>query len=538
MLTETRLNLPRLLVGSEGTLALFTAATLHTSPLPAHRGVGLLLFGRLESALNVVQALIAQQPSACDLLDRRLLSLGRESDPRFEQLIPQSAEAGLIVEQTGYTESQVRQRIRMAFDAARHVDASSRLAAEAYSPDEIDLLWSLPQRVVPNLTRIAGESRPLPFIEDIAVPPAVLRDVLRQAQTVLQKHRVTASLYAHAASGQIHLRPFLPMPTAADGPAMEALARELYEVVLAVGGTISGEHGDGLPRTAFLRTQYGPLYKVFREVKEIFDPRHLLNPGKIVSDDPHLTVKDFRPTPVVTSSEPDESGTTTAISQLTPATETAAPAVPLVGLQLRWTAEAVAEEALRCNGCGVCRTQDPGSRMCPFFRAAPREEASPRAKANAVRTYVSGFLDAADLSGEEMKRLANLCFNCKQCELECPSNIDVPHLMIEAKAAVRGGQWVAPQRLDPVASALLRRAGLQVDADLQLAPQQPRRPLDAGTTRGDRVGASPAAIRRTHVPVRCREVAPRAAGRCPRGQRFTLWITSPTSMTRRLAGLW
>lgn len=436
VLSEQRLNFPRLLVGSEGTLGLFAGATLHTAPLPAHRGVGLLLFGRLETALSIVPRLIEQQPSACDLLDRRLLSLGRESDPRFEQIIPLSAEAGLLVEQTGYNSTQTRQRIRMAFDVARSVDPSVRLAAEATTDEDVDFLWSLPQRVVPNLIGLLGETRPQPFVEDMAVAPDQLHDVIRRLQLVLQKHRVTASLYAHAASGQIHLRPFLPLPRPEDGLAREALARELYEIVVDAGGTISGEHGDGFSRTAFLRTQYGELYRVFREVKEIFDPHNLLNPGKIVSDDPHLTIKHFRPLPVLPAAE------TSRTAEPAPSDDR------LVPLQLRWRPVEMAEETLRCNGCGVCRTQQAGLRMCPMFRIDPREEASPRAKANIVREHLSGFLDAAEFSGEDVKRLANLCFNCKQCQIECPSNVNIPHLMIEAKAqyttanGLRRSDWI------------------------------------------------------------------------------------------------
>jgi FAD/FMN-containing dehydrogenase/Fe-S oxidoreductase len=442
VLTEDHLHVPRLLVGSEGTLAMFTAATLHTSPLPPHRGVALLLFGRMDSALGVVQSLSEQQPSACDLIDRRLLSLGREADPELERLIPQTAEAALIVEQTGYTEPQVRQRIRMAIDAARAVDSSVRLAAEAYTPEDVEFLWSLPQKVVPNLIRLVGQTRPQPFVEDIAVPPPSLQDVLKQAQRVLQKHQVTASLYAHAASGQIHLRPFLPLPTESDAPRIEAVARELYDVVLAQGGTISGEHGDGLSRTAFLRTQYGPLYRVFKEVKDLFDPHHLLNPGKIVSDDPHLTVKHFRPLPRTERHDGPGPAPADIPSPSVPAAERPAGANGTVTLQLHWTLDDVADAALRCNGCGVCRTQHEGLRMCPLFRLSPREEASPRAKANVMRSQLAGLLSAGDLASEEMKQLANLCFNCKQCQLECPSNVDIPHLMIEAKA-----QYVAANGL-------------------------------------------------------------------------------------------
>ncbi len=408
VMTPDSLNLPRLLVGSEGTLALFTAATLNTAPLPAQRGVALLLFGQLESAIRTVQAINDQQPTACDLLDRRILSLAREADPEFERLIPNSAEAGLIVEQTGFTERQVRDRIQSIVNVAREQEARVLLARQAFDFEGVEFLWSLPKRVVPLLARLKGGVRPVPLVEDIAVPPEALRDFLVRAQKVLQRHQLTSSLYAHAASGQVHLRPFLPIPTDADADRIEAIARDLYEVVFAVGGSISGEKGDGLSRTAFIRSQYGPLYRVFQQVKDIFDPHNLMNPGKIISNDQHATIRHFRPVP--------------ANGELT------------VPLQLRWQSETMGAAATQCNGCGSCRSQEAGLRMCPFFRTDPVEEASPRAKANVMRGFATGGLDPKDMSSDDMKRLANLCFNCKQCRDECPSNVDIPHLMIEAKA--------------------------------------------------------------------------------------------------------
>jgi ferredoxin len=177
--------------------------------------------------------------------------------------------------------------------------------------------------------------------------------------------------------------------------------------VFAVRGSVSGEKGDGLSRTAFIRSQYGPLYRVFQQVKEVFDAHNLLNPSKIISNDQHATIRHFRPL--------------------------AAPEPPVV-LQLQWSETPLQETAALCNGCGSCRTQDAALRMCPFFRLDPIEEASPRAKANVMRGFATGTLDPRDMSGDGMKRLASLCFNCKQCRIECPSNVDIPHLMIEAKA--------------------------------------------------------------------------------------------------------
>ncbi|NQV28044.1 MAG: FAD-binding protein [Rhodopirellula sp.] len=408
------LNLPRLIAGSEGTLGLMTELTLHTSPLPEFRSVALLLFGKMEDAIDSVLAVISQQPSACDLLDRRLLMLGRENDSRFANFIPPTAEAGLLIEQTGFSEQQARDRIEMAISAVKAVHADVLLAIEAWDFDGVEFLWELPHRVVSLLARMRGGTRPLPFLEDVAVPPEALQEFFVRIQQVLRKHDVTASLYSHAASGQIHMRPFMSTPRQKDGPRLDALIRDFNDVAISLGGTISGEHGDGLSRSAFVKDQYGPLYSVFRQVKDIFDPHNLMNPGKIVTEDETLPASKFRPELV------DENGFV--------------PENGLVQLQLNWSPAELSVAAEACNGCGGCRTQHEELRMCPFFRNDPSEESSPRSKANVMRSLVSGASDPATRSSPEFQKLASLCFNCRQCELECPTNVRIPHLMIEAKA--------------------------------------------------------------------------------------------------------
>jgi len=411
VLQGDKVNLPRLLVGSEGTLGLFTAATLMTLPLPHQRVAALVLFRDLEKALEAVQEVCQLEPSACDLLDRRILSLARDANDQFSELIPPSAEAALLVEFTDFGDLPLRRRLDEALKIIHAADPNSLVAMQAFTFEEVEFLWSLPSRVVSLLNQLRGETRPVPLVEDIAVPPAVLRDFLLRAQRVFQKHWVTASLYAHAASGQVHFRPFLNVSQPGNRLQLESLARELYEVAVSCGGTISGEHGNGLSRTAFIRTQYGPLYRVLQQIKGFFDPMNLLNPGKIISNEAHLTIQNFR----ASLSADQESS-------------------ELVPLQLKWAPGEFAETTLRCNGCGDCRGQSSHLRMCPFFHEDQIEDASPRAKANLMRSVANGTIDPKTFSTDEAKELADLCFNCKQCHRECPSTVDIPALAIEAKA--------------------------------------------------------------------------------------------------------
>ena len=414
-LQKSLVDLPRLLAGSEGTLAIATELTLQTLPLPEYRGTTVLMFGTLSAALQAMQLLLILEPSACDLLDRRLLNLGCEDDSRFLNVVHPSAEAGLFVEFSGNTREEIRQRLRNAEVMLGDIDSDLLKAYTATDVSDVEWLWSLPARVVSLLARLKGASRPLPFVEDIAVPPAAISEFLTLAQKTFQKHEVTATLYAHAATGQLHLRPMLPLPTSDTAEQIETIARDLYRHVKIVGGTISGEHGDGLARTAFIRSQYGPLYKTFQQVKDIFDPQRLLNPDKIVSNDGQLTIRHLRKT----------------VPQVVPADSTD-DRLPI--LQLTWSEQEAMEAASRCNGCGSCRTLDPAARMCPFYHEDPIEENSPRSKANLLRRVISGQDSAELMASEAVKAVAESCFNCKQCQLECPSEVDIPHLMLEARA--------------------------------------------------------------------------------------------------------
>jgi Fe-S oxidoreductase len=205
-----------------------------------------------------------------------------------------------------------------------------------------------------------------------------------------------------------------------DRQKISRLAGEFYEAVFEVGGAISGEHGDGLARTAFIPNQYGELHRVFRELKGIFDPHNLLNPGKIVSDTPDLLTRNLRSRPDAATRPNDPPR------------------------QLSWNRLEILETARRCNGCGACRTQALPERMCPLFRVEPCEEATPRAKANLMRHVLEGTLEAGALQSDACKQVLDLCVNCKMCRLECPAAVDIPRLVTEIKGnyvAENGLRW-------------------------------------------------------------------------------------------------
>jgi len=426
VLGDDWLDLARLITGSEGTLALITEAVVATQPLPRARGVALLLFDSLEKAARAVLEILPLRPCACDLMDRRHLSLARETEIRFELLIPADTEAALLVEYDGESLLDVRRRVRellAEIHARRRLSFAARLAFEA---EEVELFWHLAHRITPALYRSKSATRPVPVIEDVAVPTELLPEFLVRVQNVLKRHQIIAATYAHAGQGQLHIQPFLNLASSEDVEKIQRVAEDLYEEVFQAGGTVSAEHACGLSRTPFVRRQCGELYELFRQIKQTFDPRNIFNPGKIVGDEEGRLTRHLRP-PIVSSPG-------------LPAPESPRADEPtslrsLLEIQLGWDPNQVIDIVRACNGCGDCRTQAAGWRMCPIFRCLPSEEASPRAKANLIRGVLTGQLPLTSLSSEAFKSVADLCVNCHACALECPARVDIPKLMLQGKAA-------------------------------------------------------------------------------------------------------
>ncbi len=415
------IDLARMVVGSEGTLALVTEATLKTVPISHAYAAVVLPFSRLGDAATAVMDCLEFAPSACELFDWRSISLARDAMPAARAWFPDSTEAALLVEFEGDDPDELLDRVHKL---VKRVDRRGWLAGdptEGTRRADCEAIMGLRRAIKPLLTRMKGLAHPVAFIEDVAVPPEALPNFLQQLQAILKHYEVSWTIYGHVGHGQLHTRPFLNLADPADRAKLEPMATEVYEAAWDVGGTISGEHGCGLVRTQFLRGQYGDLVHAFSAIKEAFDPLGILNPGKVVGDDPHAMTHNLRAMP-----KPQ----TVAVEGLF-----TLPSLNVIEPLLRWEGKTPWDVAASCNGCGACRTLEPSLRMCPAFRASRTEAASPRAQANLLRQIASGVVDPRLWGSDEMKRHSDLCIHCTLCRSECPSAVDVSSLMIEAKAA-------------------------------------------------------------------------------------------------------
>ena len=414
-------DMARLQSGAEGTLSILTEATVKLETMPGARGVVLMFFEKLELAARAALEARRDNVAACDLMDRRLIEIARELDPRYEAMLPRGAEALLLIEQQGADVPEVRSRLGALIQRIVRRAPSTQHSRIIVDDAERDFIWKLSRRVIPRLYRLRGSSRPLPFVEDISIPPDRLPEFLVEMQNILKADRVTGTLFAHAAHGHLHLRPFLDPHDPEDVLKMQRIADRIFEKVIEYRGVISGEHAVGLSRSSFMRQQLGELYPICRRIKELFDPTGILNPGKLVTDAAQRTTDNLRP-PSNHLSE------TVATGGVAIASKTFLPI-------LAWSAnESLEATANACNGCGRCRSNAPTERMCPMFRSTRGEEASPRAKANLIRGLLSGKIPIHLAESDEMKAIADLCFHCHQCKIDCPASVDIPKLMVEIKA--------------------------------------------------------------------------------------------------------
>ncbi len=398
VMKDNSLDLVKLIVGSEGTLAVITEAKLKLAALPKSRTVLLLFLKDINALTDVISELQVLGPAAIEFMDETFIKLARDVEPKLKGVLPPDSKGVFLVEFEEESRADSDGKIDSVKQRLMEEQAVIYGINIAQNAEEQDRLWDVRRAAVPIMNRIKGRKRPIPFIEDAIVPPDRLDEFLVGAYAIFDKYSVDACVYGHAGDGNMHIRPLIDMKDKADLIKMDKMADDFYRMVLSLGGSTSAEHGDGILRVPYLRKQFGPLYTMFTQIKDIFDPKGILNPGKKIGKDSSIT------------------------HDLIYDSQTAYLATKTV-----FDSGQVRAEIEKCHACGLCRT------ACPVNINLPQEVASPRAKAAILKGFISGQLDKKLLSDPSIKEILDLCVNCKSCRVECPTGADVSLLCCLAK---------------------------------------------------------------------------------------------------------
>jgi FAD/FMN-containing dehydrogenase/Fe-S oxidoreductase len=408
LLGTPELNLADLVVGSEGTLATVVEASLGLVPVPRARALVLLSFRERFTSFDAVPAILPERGlSALEIVDSRVLQGARQLlayRPTAAFAAP-DAMGVLFVEFSGDSAGEVAE-LAEGF-AARAGGLPGRPTPGVFlDPKAQTAAWELRQAATGLLYRTTAtrDIKPQEFVEDTGVPPERLGEYVRRFESIVQQHGTTTGWFGHAGQGCLHIRVDLNLKLGEDVHRMQGIARDVAELVVEFGGSLSGEHGDGLARSEFLPLMFGPeILELHRGVKAVFDPDGRMNPGgKIVP--PYQRMSDnlrfgesYRATPPETWFDYSVDG--------------------------GWD-----KAVEKCNGMAVCRKLDAGT-MCPSFQVTLEEEHSTRGRANSLREAMTGGLPG--MRSEEVLDALDLCLECKGCKTECPVGVDMARYKAE-----------------------------------------------------------------------------------------------------------
>ena len=413
-------NLAHLLVGSEGTLAYTRRLHLALSPLPQHKTLGVCHFPTFHQAMLAPQYIVKLAPTAVELVDRTMIELARGNaafKPIVNRFLKGDPDAILLVEFAGDDRGEQLAKLAQLVELMAELGFPGGVVEIAEAALQKDV-WEVRKAGLNIMMSMKGDGKPVSFIEDCAVPLEHLAEYTDKLTQVFAKHGTRGTWYAHASVGTLHVRPVLNMKEDGAGK-MRAIAEEACELVRSYkkGAAYSGEHGDGLVRTQWIEPIIGArLMRALEEIKDLFDPRNLMNPGKIVrgtkQDD--RTLFRFKP-----GYAPQKFDTALDWSEWT------APAASGAASSLGF-----ASAVEMCNNNGHCRKFDAGT-MCPSYRATGNERDLTRGRANILRLALSGQLGLDAFTSDAMREAMDLCVSCKGCKRECPTGIDMAKMKIE-----------------------------------------------------------------------------------------------------------
>jgi FAD/FMN-containing dehydrogenase/Fe-S oxidoreductase len=455
--TPETLDLSKLLCGSEGTLAVTLQARLKLHPTPTAKGLAVVSFRSLEDAIAatkpIIDACLGLGLTAVELLDDVVLDAARGNLEyrEYVNLLPgadaatSQPKAALYVEFFGFEGGKgdvergfaglraLMEKTPGVMDGgvATYTDAGAMLRA-----------WALRKAGEPLLHGLPGARKPITFVEDNAVPVERLGEFVREFKKIVTRHGTRAAYWAHASVGVLHVRPMIDLHDPADRERMRAIAVEVADLARACGGIMSGEHGDGRVRGPLIERFFGAeLMGAFREIKRIFDPQGLLNPGMIVSPESlgsitdHLRVDAERLGHQATHPHLPSAAPKAVLSRF--AGEEARQRPDPVETYFDYSdSDGFLHAAEQCNGAGVCRKRT--GVMCPSYHATLDERHSTRGRGNALRLAITGQLPGSagrpGFDDPETMKTLDLCLSCKACKSECPSNVDIARLKAEYTA--------------------------------------------------------------------------------------------------------
>ena len=398
-------NLMKLIIGSEGTLGVFLESTLKLVPTPKSKVLCTIHFSDLLEGIRTVSLILGYAPSAVEIMDDDIVIRAREnlSIRPLTQFIEGDPKAILIVEFFGESKEEALQKAERMVKALK-----KQMLGYAWpiitGPAEQAKVWAVRKNGLGLMLGMKSERKPLPIVEDGCVPIEVLPEYIDKMLKFCKKRGIPVAMYAHASVGVIHVRPALSLKSQEDIGHMKAIAEYACSLIKGYGGSLSGEHGDGRVRSPFLERFFGKeVYDLFREVKKLFDPMGLMNPGIIV--DPNPIDQDLR----------------YGVNYSTPDLST------LYHYREDGSFAAAVE---MCTGVGDCR-QRLGGTMCPSYRVTLDEVRSTRGFANALRLAMTGQLGDGGMLGRRLYEVMDSCISCKACKSECPSNVDLAKLKAE-----------------------------------------------------------------------------------------------------------
>ena len=392
-------NLAPILCGSEGTLAILRRAKVRLVARPRFTTLVILGFDSVAQACEFTPAILESDPAAVELIPRMLIERARTVLAYARRLgfVDGDPTALLVVEYTGDTASE-------ALAAAEELGRRGKILAQ---PEEQADLWAVRKAGLGLLMSVPGDAKPITFMEDVAVPVEQLSRYVREVDRILKGSGTHGEWYAHASAGCLHMRPLVNLRQADGVKQMRTIAEAVVDLAISMGGSISGEHGDGLSHTEYNERLFGPeIMRAFKEIKQAFDPAGILNPGKVV--------------------EAANGGSRLDTNlRFGPEYVTIEPETVLAFREQGGFVRAV--EA--CTGVGICRKAD--GVMCPSFQATHDETHSTRGRANALRAAISGRLPEDAMSSREIYEILDLCIECKGCKSECPTQVDMARLKAE-----------------------------------------------------------------------------------------------------------